>query len=301
MPKISLAEHLFLITPDDSKSYPYSSSLLIDDEVKGLVDTGVNSSQLKKLARDIDIKVLINSHYHIDHVRGNYVFPKASLYAPFKDAPAIDSFERFLDMTGFRRNPELLAYFEKSKKNLFDIRANTKVKVRFRNSYEFNFGDTLLRVVPAPGHTPGHSCFFEPKSKTLFSTDIDLTPFGPWYGNAASDVEDFIDSIEALHKLRPRIVASSHSGPFEGKDKIDLIFEKYIDVIYQRDERILDLLKSEKTIDELVGKGIFYRKLNEPVNMYRFFETVMLEKHLDRLTGLGEVTKAKDGRYKAEP
>jgi hypothetical protein len=128
-----------------------------------------------------------------------------------------------------------------------------------------------------------------------------LTPFGPWYGNAASDVEDFINSIENLHKLRPRIVVSSHSGPFEGKDKIDLMFEKYIDIIYQREEKILDLLKTERSLDELVGKGVIYKKLNEPVNMYRFFETLMLEKHLDRLVGMGEVEKAQGGKYKAVP
>jgi glyoxylase-like metal-dependent hydrolase (beta-lactamase superfamily II) len=301
MPKINLAGHLFLITPEDSKSFPYSSSLFIDDEVKGLVDTGVNSKQLKKLAREADIKVLINSHYHIDHVRGNWIFPNASLYAPFKDAPAIDSFEKFLEMTGFRKNPELLRYFEKARKDLFEKREKVKVKVRFRNSYEFDFGETVLQVVPSPGHTPGHSCFFEPKNKVLFSTDVDLTPFGPWYGNAASDVEDFINSIENLHKLRPRIVVSSHSGPFEGKDKIDLMFEKYIDIIYQREEKILDLLKTERSLDELVGKGIIYKKLNEPVNMYRFFETLMLEKHLDRLMGMGEVEKVQGGKYRAVP
>lgn len=173
--------------------------------------------------------------------------------------------------------------------------------MRFRNSYEFDFGETVLQVIPSPGHTPGHSCFYEPKNKLLFSTDIDLTPFGPWYGNAASDLDDFISSIESLHKLRPRLVVTSHSGPFEGKDKIDLMFEKYIDIIYQREERILDLLKAEKSIAELVGKGVIYKKFNEPVNMYRFFETLMLEKHLDRLVEMGDVEKVKEGKYKAVP
>jgi glyoxylase-like metal-dependent hydrolase (beta-lactamase superfamily II) len=301
MPKVNLVGPLFLITPDDSKSFPYSTSLFVDDEVKGLVDTGVNSSQLKKLAKETDIKILINSHYHIDHVRGNWIFPNASLYAPTEDAPAINSFEKFLEMTGFKKNPELLAYFEKRKKDFFDVREKVKVKVRFRDNYEFDFGETVLKVIHAPGHTPGHACFFEPKNKVLFTTDIDLTPFGPWYGNVASDVEDFMNSIEMLHHLRPKIVVTSHSGPFEGKTKIDLLFEKYIDVIYQREEKILDLLKTERSVDELVGKGVIYKKMNEPVNMYRFFETMMLEKHMGRLTRLGDVEQVENGRYKAVP
>jgi len=301
MPKVNLDGKLFLITPDDSKSFPYSTSLFIDDEVKGLVDTGVNSSQLKKLAKEVDIKILINTHYHIDHIRGNWIFPAASLYAPSEDAPAINSFDKFLEMTGFKKNPELLAYFEKRRKGFFDARENLKVRVRFKDNHEFNFGDTVLRVVHAPGHTPGHSCLFEQKEKILFSTDIDLTSFGPWYGNSASNVDDFMNSIETLHHLRPRVVATSHSGPFEGKDKIDLLFEKYIDVFYQREEKILDLLKTGRTVDELVGKGIIYKKMNDPVNMYRFFETMMLEKHIERLVRIGDAEQVNDGKYRAVP
>jgi hypothetical protein len=72
-------------------------------------------------------------------------------------------------------------------------------------------------------------------------------------------------------------------------------------VIYQREEKILDLLKTERSVDDLVGKGVIYKKMNEPVNMYRFFETMMLEKHMGRLTRLGDVEQVENGRYKAVP
>ncbi len=36
---------------------------------------------------------------------------------------------------------------------------------------EVRFGRTALRVVPTPGHTPGHVALYEPLSKTLFTGD----------------------------------------------------------------------------------------------------------------------------------
>lgn len=36
---------------------------------------------------------------------------------------------------------------------------------------EVCFGRTALRVIPTPGHTPGHVALYEPESKTLFTGD----------------------------------------------------------------------------------------------------------------------------------
>lgn len=36
---------------------------------------------------------------------------------------------------------------------------------------EVRFGHTTLRVIPVPGHTPGHVALYEPQSKALFTGD----------------------------------------------------------------------------------------------------------------------------------
>ncbi len=33
------------------------------------------------------------------------------------------------------------------------------------------FGNTVLRIIPTPGHTPGHVCLFEPESRAVFTGD----------------------------------------------------------------------------------------------------------------------------------
>ena len=36
---------------------------------------------------------------------------------------------------------------------------------------EIRFGETSLKIIPTPGHTPGHVSLFEPQSKALFTGD----------------------------------------------------------------------------------------------------------------------------------
>ena len=36
---------------------------------------------------------------------------------------------------------------------------------------EIRFGNSVLRILRTPGHTPGHVAFYEPESKALFTGD----------------------------------------------------------------------------------------------------------------------------------
>ena len=48
---------------------------------------------------------------------------------------------------------------------------------------------------PPPGHTRGHSAFHVESDDVFFLADIDLSSFGPYYGDAWSDLEDFERSL----------------------------------------------------------------------------------------------------------
>jgi hypothetical protein len=73
------------------------------------------------------------------------------------------------------------------------------------------------------------------------------------------------------------------------------MLEKYLNKIYERDQKILNLLSSGKSVEELIGQGIFYRKLIEPKEIYIHFERIMLNEHLNRLLQLGIVVKTEGG------
>ena len=53
----------------------------------------------------------------------------------------------------------------------------------------FSFGKTEVEVIHRQA-TPGQRFAF-PREGLVFTADIDLEPFGPWYGNIKSSVDEF--------------------------------------------------------------------------------------------------------------
>src|SRR5450756_2237251 len=59
--------------------FPNAHCLFIDDEVPTVVDPASRPEELERLDREKGIRLVINSHYHVDHVRYNGLFPNLSL------------------------------------------------------------------------------------------------------------------------------------------------------------------------------------------------------------------------------
>lgn len=47
----------------------------------------------------------------------------------------------------------------------------SKTDIDLDGCSQIGFGHTVLKVIPTPGHTPGHVSLFEPESKTVFTGD----------------------------------------------------------------------------------------------------------------------------------
>src|SRR5207244_11874187 len=54
--------------------------------------------------------------------------------------------------------------------------------VAFVDGETFDLGRVSVRVIHAPGHTRGHCCIAIEPDGVLYLGDIDLTSFGPYYG-----------------------------------------------------------------------------------------------------------------------
>jgi hypothetical protein len=57
----------------------------------------------------------------------------------------------------------------------------------------------------------------------------------------------------------------------------------YKQTIAARDERLLELLKTPKTVKQLADHHFFYGKPKDPPFIYHHIETQMLNRHLERL------------------
>ena len=284
---IRINPHLFLLQGSKGGRIPYANSLLIQDEITAIIDTGADVEDLERVAEEFSPDLVINTHFHIDHSRGNYFFPKAKILAHEWDAHVMGSQERFIAATGLTGlEDEYFGKFYPRGLKPYEVEGSLK------DGDLLDFGATKLRVLHTPGHTPGHLALYHEEEEILFAGDIDLTSFGPWYGNPDADIDEFRESIKKVRDLKPRLVLSGHLEPVS--ENITERFNLYLDVLEKRDEQLLELLKEPKTMEEIVDAKLIYRKHPEPVAVYRRFEELMLVKHLKELENRGLLTKEEE-------
>ncbi|MHB1651728.1 MAG: MBL fold metallo-hydrolase [Desulfitobacteriaceae bacterium] len=289
---VELRDHLYFLPGEQGGRFPYSNGLLVEGERRVLVDSGFGSVLRNEVLSTGDVDVILNTHYHFDHTYGNRYFPKAEIWAHSIDALAIRSLEVFYMFTGFDKLGEIPG------KDAFPEGMEQRPVSRELHDNEFiDFGPFQLQVLHTPGHTPGHISLYEPEAGILFAGDIDLSSFGPWYGNIQSNIDDFEVSIQRLIELRPKILVTSHREVMT--DQIEERFREYAAKIEQREERILQYLGSGKTMEELLDAKLIFRQHPEPQKLYRFVEQIMLEKHLQRLLRCGKVSVKAERQLKA--
>ena len=98
----------------------------------------------------------INTHGHFDHTLG-VCHLKERYQIPF----ALSRKEQFL-LDGALASGTIFGV---------KIGAMPTIDIDLDTTPEIHFGQTTLQVIPTPGHTPGHVCFYEPQSKLLLTGD----------------------------------------------------------------------------------------------------------------------------------
>ena len=180
-----------------------------------LIDTGLGIGDMYQAVAaltDLDV-VVVNTHYHWDHVGGNDGFaniapqgkPRADMgrYAAY----AREMLTRFGE---FRTtDDEFFAFLtdETTPRPLpldFDFATWTvapTIPTRLlRDGDELDLGGRTLRVLHTPGHTPDSICLFDERNGLLFGGDTFNT--GPIYAHLHdSDVDAFARSTARVAEL----------------------------------------------------------------------------------------------------
>ena len=285
---IELYPNIFYIPGKNNSRFPYCACLYLKGrEMRVLIDVGMGASHLAPV-RKWGIDILILTHCHIDHRLTRREIPDVPVWCHEADALFLNDRNLFFSAIGLQRSGLNFAGHLDYTTGMFGIEISHHVY----DADCIDLGGITLEVIHTPGHTPGHLAFHIPEADLLFTADVDLTSFGPFYGHDFADIDHFLQSIERLRQLNAAIVATGHAGPFNGQ--VNEKFNAYEEIVYRRDRLVLEQLTRPKTLFDFRGRNLIFRSYPDFPDLIRWFELVHIEKHLERLKAMGKVQHIDD-------
>ena len=272
--------------------YPYCHSFFIES-AGILIDPSSDRERLKQLRENPGVKAVWLTHWHEDHMKHLDLFDHIPLLISEADAPPLSDISVFVDWcdTPCRDHGR---YWEKILKEKFHYKPR-KPAGFLKGGQVIHLNDLTVDVLHTPGHTGGHLSFFFREPEVLFLGDYDLTPFGPWYGSRDSSIEDVISSVGRLKNMPAKVWLTSHeTGIFE-KDPGPL-WDAYLAVIQEREDKLIRLLETPRTMEDIVEACIVYGRPREPEAFFKSGEYSTMKKHLERLMK-NAVAIQQNGRY----
>jgi glyoxylase-like metal-dependent hydrolase (beta-lactamase superfamily II) len=276
--------HIRFIPGSNGGRYPNCHSIFVEG-ANVLIDPGADRKVLKALKEEKKISQIWLTHWHEDHILNLDLFEDIPLYTSQAAAVPLQDINAFMDAYG--ASEELKSLWKPVMEKQFHFRPR-KPAGYLKAATGEEIGPVHVDIIDTPGHAVGHLSFYFPENDVLVMGDYDLSGFGPWYGDADSDIKQTIASVKRLEEIDARICLASHeTGVFIHPEK-DL-WNKDLAVIDKRQEKILKLLSSPQTLEELVNSWVIYEKPREPLVFYQFGERGHIIKHLDRLIAGGQV------------
>src|SRR5262249_37019597 len=113
-------------------------------------------------------------------------------------------------------------------------------------------GGVRVTVIHAPGHTPGHCVMHVEPDDGLYLGDVDLSSFGPYYGDAMASLEAFERTIARVREMRARWYHTFHRvGLIEGREAFLERLDRFAAAIERREQGLLEFLREPRTIEDV--------------------------------------------------
>jgi len=169
--------------------------IVSEKEKAFIIDPGGDADRIISAAKDFDVRYILLTHAHFDHISG-----LNNVSAAFPDAKvAIHIFEH-----DWLYSPQL----NFSEEFGFTFVFKGKVNLKLEDGISLDFAGTKIDVIHTPGHTPGSTCFYIEKSgkcenpvlfsgDTLFRSSIGRTDF------PGGDGRKIMESIKTKLLLLP--------------------------------------------------------------------------------------------------
>lgn len=289
--QVRLSPAVSVLRGADNGAYPAGNSVLVEGTAEAaLIDPSI--TVVGRGGAPVAVDAVINSHGHEDHMPGNGLFGDSPLHIHHDDLQAARSIEGLMDVYGLEGRAR--ADFAKQVEEEFFYTPRDDA-LGFGDGHVFDLGGVRIEAMHLPGHTRGHSGFRI--DNVFFLSDIDLTGFGPYYGDAWSDLDQFDDSLRRVRDVEADwYVTYHHKGIIEGRETFVEMIDRFHGVIDTRHQRMLEYLDEPHTLADMVAHRFVYR----PHVKHVFLEAVehrTAELHVARMIVRGEATEVEPGRY----
>ena len=280
---------------EKSGKYPDGNQVMVRGaDTLVAFDTPLVANRLGSELLDADLVVL--GHVHEDHMAGLHRLRHAPVHVHEADVDAARSWEGLARHYGYV--PEVLARMRAMIEKDFHY-APRPDAVAYKNGASWDLGGGVtVRAFHMPGHTSGHCVLLVEPGGIAFIGDIDLSSFGPYYGDATSSLADFRRTLEAVKDIPANAwITSHHKGVITDRQVFVALLTAFAGRLDAREEAIAAHLGQQpSTLPELVAHRFVYPRHLEDL-FYGDAERRVIEQHLDSLANAGRAI-AEGGRWR---
>ena len=232
-----------------------------------LIDTGMahTAEEFTKFLKDKYLKVVVNTHFHEDHISGNKFL---------QDVYGIDIYAHPLAIDKINKPATLYPYQEEAWG--YPVPSIVKPIGDHINTQNYRF-----EVIPTPGHDRDHVCLFEKTNGWLFTGDLYIST-KPTACRPIDDMWQILADLENIQALNPQIIFPSPTHVVnDPAEKLDTLIN-YLEDLGNRIEELYIKGKSVEQIrQEFFGKEDLFAEMTQQqfssLNLVRSF----LKKHIE--------------------
>jgi len=279
---------------EKSGKYPDGNQVVVlGSDVKVAFDTPLVARRLGAELGGVDLVIL--GHAHEDHLCGLGRLPRARVQAPEGDLAAVQSWDGLARHYGY--SPRALEEMKVKVERNFHYVPRPDA-TGYADGAVWELGGARVRAYHMPGHTTGHSVLLVEPEGVAFIGDIDLSSFGPYYGDATSSLAAFRRTLRAVAAIPASIwVTSHHKGVIADRETFLALLAAYAAKIEAREQAIADeVARAPCTLDALVEHRFVYPRGYQDV-FIEDAERRTIAQHLESLIERGRVVED-SGRYR---
>jgi len=284
-----LGNNIDYIQPAETPFASTSSTLFIKSTPSIVIDLNLGKDDTTNFIKQHNPEIALLSHYHLDHsldapIADNH--DNTELFIPEGETDYLTNLDYFINNTC---GPyEVSQQFKNMIQHFLTFPKITNFKT-YSNNETFKSKDVTVQTISVPGHSPSHTAFYIPEEKILFTSDIGIGNWGPWYGWIDSNIPQYMESLFRLKTYKDVNLVTCHDGIFS--ENIEDHWNVCINHFFERELFIKKMMEQGSSKDDIIDDGIYFKKKSkvaEPMkSLLRVQDEIMLEHHLDVINNGG--------------